>query len=251
MEHARPRARFGIDFLQFKGKKFVVQESLPQLSYQIRKQQNSKSDQGYIKGFPLGGSSAKGGDEGNESTNPLIRLLRSHLPPRGKALCRSPPQGQTVSLPFFSLCNMIENILTYAVKILVDLQIGIPKNTNTARRQIFIAHAIILLPLFTVMLASIQLDRKFGGGTIKIKNILTYHFLSAHCFGKRFQKIIPKMTFFLRHVLPQRTGKPRQRTIFISHHSHSLGRLRSIPLLHAGRKSKQVEERADFPTGVY
>ena len=36
------------------------------------------------KGFPLGGSSAEGGDEG-KAANPLIRLLRSHLPPRGKA----------------------------------------------------------------------------------------------------------------------------------------------------------------------
>ena len=100
---------------------------------------------------------------------------------------------------------MIHNIFADTAKIPIHLSIGIPQNTQPQRTELRITLGICQLASSIIMLRTIQFNDNFCAGNIEINNIFVNHFLPVNHHWKIFQKIIPKMAFFLCHAFSQRS----------------------------------------------
>ncbi len=95
------------------------------------------------------------------------------------------------------------DICTNALEILIDFVICNTNYTNTIRFEKSCSLRIFFRVLFFKMLRSIQFNDNLSLCTVKIRNIITNHFLPYKPNRIRFQKVIPQMPFFLCHVPAQ------------------------------------------------
>lgn len=96
---------------------------------------------------------------------------------------------------------MLQNIVAYNVEAIANSIVGITQHSKSQLTQIVISLAIGFFSLGSEMLNSIDLDYNSMTCDEEINDIVADDFLSIDCYGQAFQKIVPKMFFFGRHVI--------------------------------------------------
>ena len=79
------------------------------------------------------------------------------------------------------LFDMLLYILTYAVKIPVDIAVGISQDGNSQIVQIFITRSIFHFPRLFKMLRTVKLYNKLSRRAVKIYNVPAKNLLPIHC----------------------------------------------------------------------
>ena len=110
------------------------------------------------------------------------------------------------------------NVFTYALKILIHIQITDPQHLQAHTFQSFCPFTIFPGLFLTVMFAAVQLHDEPGLGTIKIRDIISNRFLPLKAHRIMTQIFVPKLSFPRRHIPAQ---FPRKRNVFFIVRLHS------------------------------
>ena len=94
------------------------------------------------------------------------------------------------------------DILTHALEMMKNIQIGVSQNRNSQAAQIRIPDGVFPESGVLVMLGPVQFYHELRLRAVKIDDIAPQDLLPADGCGQRFQKVIPKMAFLLGHAPP-------------------------------------------------
>ena len=148
---------------------------------------------------------------------------------------------------------MLQNITANRIKMLPNSVIGVAEDGDAEFIQICISLLISHFMFSKIMLSSVNFYHDTVTGNIEIHNIISYIFLLIYRNRQFFQKVIPKMLLFIRHIFSQllRIGNK----IFIIPIKHKITKFPLYPQTKAlislpqrGRgTAPAVDEECPFP----
>ena len=127
------------------------------------------------------------------------------------------------------------NILANALKIFMYFRIRYSNN----RQSVFFKESgpffVVQFAFFRIMPRAVKFNDKFCLGTVKIRYILPKNLLTRKTHRIGTQEIIPKMSFFLGHILSQHFRGWNNVFIVFSQHYNPSVTLRVPPPFTQGR----------------